>query len=183
MNPSPAVQELWQNVNRPFYPEIAALLEKYASDLCAYKPQNFRNEFNKLTTELYNTPLPADVTTHKLKTMRDFIDTQNAYYNTNWDHWTAINQTIIQFTETYSLFNNFIKQTREKNEKEELERKRIHEEWLNKQPERDASKIKMEQLKKYMEDQKILHDAKARIACEEYEAKVKAKMEELRTGV
>jgi hypothetical protein len=180
MNPPPAVQELWQHVSRPSHPEILALLEKYASELCAYKPQNFRNEFNTLVMEMYKTPLPADVMTHQRKTMRDFINPENAYYNTNWEHWTAINQTILQFTETYFAFNQFIKQVREKNEKEELERKRAHEEWIKKQPERDAEKAKAEQLKKYMEDQKILNAAKARLADEDYEAKVKAKMDELR---
>ena len=180
MNPPPAVQELWQHVSRPSHPEILSLLEKYASELCAYKPQNFRNEFVPWVVEQFKTPLPADVITPYQKTMRDFINTQYCYYNNSWTHWTIVNQMIQEFTEPYYAFNQFIKQTREKNEKEELERKRAHEEWMKKQPERDAAAAKAKQLKKYMEDQEILNAAKARLAKEEYEAKVKAKMDELR---
>ena len=180
MNPSPAVRELWQNVTVPSHPEIKNVLEKYASELCHRKPDNFRNECTTLIMELLKSPLPAEVMTPTHKTMRDFMDPRNAYYNTNWEYWTGINQTIQQFNETYYAFTLFIKQSREKKEKEDVERKRAHEEWIQKQPERDAANAKTDHLKNSIEEQKILEIAKARLAHEAFEAKVKAKMDELR---
>jgi len=187
MNPSPVIQELWQKITCPDHQEVRNLIEKYASELLSGKRDNFFSEFGKLTTELYKTPLPNDVLNYlkekyaygTRKTLYDFID-KNYCYNLNWDYWTSINQTIYVFHNAHYEFEKYIKQTRVHIEKAENERKIAHEEWIRKQPERDAEKAKAEQLKKYMEDQKILEEAKARLAKEEFEVKVKAKMDELR---
>jgi len=188
MNPSPEIQALWQYVNRPYHRQIVELLEKYAGELVEYKKENFFGEFAKLTTELYKTPLPDDVLNYLKerhaygikKTLYDFIDQNNNYYNTNWDYWTSINQTIYKFHNAHYEFERYIKQTREHIAKAENERRIAHEEWVKKQPERDAAAAKAEQMKKLIEDQKILDEAKARLAREEFEAKVRAKMDELR---
>jgi len=187
------LEELWQKVTRPEHQEVRNLIVKYAGELLAYKRENFFGEFAKLTTELYKTPLPDDVINYlneqraygylyKTKiTLRDFIDKNNNYFNTNWDYWTAVNQTIYQFHNAHYEFEKYIREMRVYIEKAEHERRIAHEEWVRKQPERDAERARAELLKKSIEEQKILDEAKARLAREEFEKKVKAKMDELRT--
>lgn len=193
------IQQLWTKINKPIHhPAVLELVERYAADLLKWKTDGFNAEYSKLEQHLLKTIiLPEDVPSYeelrqssgsfliyesrKLYTpptksgriLQDFVDKSRCYSDSVYEHFTRIGSWLSLLRDALWNMNQHIKRMRLQRDEERANAEKLKLKSIEESKAKEEHKAKMQLIE---EENK----ARRRLVAIEREARILAKMEELR---
>ena len=200
---------IWTKINKPSHPAVIELVERHSHAIFQWKMEEFNIEYSKLEQHLLKTiVLPDDVPTiedlrmcggilhyqsYKLRasptnrgrSLQDFIIISRCYFDSVWEHFTRLSKRLSLLSDAMWNMDQHIKKMRQDRELARTEAEKVKLKAIEERKARQLAEEEQEARRRLAaiewEAGRAAREEAKRLEEEAREARIIAKMEELRT--